>query len=227
MNTQPVSIPLAKKDAVSGMLHHAAAGQPASGYAILLAHGAANDMHNPLIVHMSEGLAARGHTCLRFNFRYRDKQRKSPDTQKVLENTWLAVCDWFRTEYGRNDPLIAAGKSMGGRIAAQLAAEARLPVKRLVFYGYPLHAPGKPDQLRDAHLYHIEQPMLFFSGTRDPFCHLDKLQAVLAKLKASWQLETIVNGNHSFDLPQDNEQTRQATYATILQHSLDWLAADI
>ena len=227
MTTLPVSIPIGKSEAVSGVLHPVAAGAKPQSVAVLLAHGAANDMHNPLIVHMSEGLAARGYTCLRFNFRYREKQRKSPDSQKVLENTWLAVCEWFQSRYGGGDQLVGAGKSMGGRIAAQLAGEGRLPVKRLIFYGYPLHPPGKPDRLKDAHLYRIEQPMLFFSGTRDPFCNLDQLQTVLPKLNAAWQLKTIADGNHSFDIPVQSQKARQAPYAVILQETLDWLAADI
>jgi hypothetical protein len=69
--------------------------------------------------------------------------------------------------------------------------------------------------------------MLFFSGTRDPFCNLDQLQTVLPKLKAAWQLKTIVDGNHSFDIPAQSQKARQAPYAVILQETLDWLAADI
>ena len=122
------------------------------------------------------------------------------------------------------DRIIAAGKSLGGRVASQMAARGDLPAARLIFFGYPLHAPGKKDVLRDAHLYEIKMPMLFFAGTRDTLCDLTELKHVLCKLEASWDLEVIEGGNHSFDLPKSYETSEQDVYDRILNKSLEWLS---
>ena len=98
--------------------------------------------------------------------------------------------------------IIAVGKSMGGRVASQMVAEGLMDVAGLIFLGYPLHAPGKKDQLRDAHLYRIRVPMLFFAGSKDPLCNMDKLNTVLDNLPSYHDLEIIEGGNHSFNLPK-------------------------
>ena len=224
MDTQQVAIPISETERVSGVVTR----PPTHGHrdtpAVILAHGAGNDMHNPLLMVLSEGLAEAGWLTLRFNFPYKDKGRKVPDSQRVLVQTWLGVYRFLaqHADFG-TDIIVAAGKSMGGRVASQMAADGLLAVQRLVFLGYPLHAPGQKDQLRDAHLYRIQTPMLFFAGTRDTLCDLQLLHRVLKRLAAAWSLEVIEGGDHSFQLPGRSDLTQQAVYRQILQKTLTWL----
>jgi hypothetical protein len=191
---------------------------------VIIAHGAGNDLNSPLLVHLSEGLAEGGHMALRFNFIYREKGKRAPDRPDVLSATWRSVHQYLisRPEC-ETRPVIAAGKPMGGRIASQMVSEGSLPVDRLILLGYPLHPPGKPEKLRDAHLYSIRIPMLFFAGSRDPLCDAGKLEKVLAGLKAPWELETIDGGNHSFRIPKAMVLSEEAVYGRILEKTLVWL----
>ena len=141
---------------------------------VIVAHGAGNDMETPLLVAFSEGLAAAGYPTLRFNFLYKENGRKTPDRYGTLAETWRQAAVFFRERLSRQiDSWVAAGKSMGGRVASQMVADGLLAAGRLVFLGYPLHPSGNKESLRDAHLYRISVPMLFFAGTRDPLCDLE------------------------------------------------------
>ena len=224
MITCNLSIPVGDMENVSGILsvpdnfnHHKTIG-------VIFAHGAANDMYNPLIRFVAEGLQEASYLTLRFNFLYKEKGKKSPDAQAKLVQTWQSVYH-FLSNHPKYSPqtIIACGKSMGGRVASQMVAEEQLPVSRLIFLGYPLHAPGKKDQLRDAHLYQIQIPMLFLAGTRDALCDLGRLNTVLDQLKAPWDLEVIEGGDHSFRVPKNHPTSQDDTYAQILQTALNWL----
>jgi predicted alpha/beta-hydrolase family hydrolase len=148
--------------------------------AVILAHGSGNGMFHPLLVHMANVLADTGYLCMRFNFLFRDEDREKPDSEGVLEAAWVKVYEYLKAHpLYRPSGIIAAGKSLGGRIASQVVADNLMPVKGLIFLGYPLHAPGRTESLQDAHLYRIRVPMLFFAGSRDQFCSLGKLNEVL------------------------------------------------
>jgi predicted alpha/beta-hydrolase family hydrolase len=181
-------------------------------------------MHNDLIVAVARGLAAAGYPSLRFNFPYKEKGRKSPDSQATLIHTWQRA-----QAFMRDNPTfpvratIAVGKSMGGRVASQMVAEGTMDTAGLIFLGYPLHAPGKPDQLRDAHLYAIDAPMLFFAGTRDTLCKLGKLENVLNRLTAAYDLEIIDGGDHSFRLPKAADRTSADVHDQVVKRCLSWL----
>ena len=224
MHSRNVSIPVADNESVSGILSAPENFEFGKSAGVILAHGAANDMNNPLIKFVSRGLSEAGYLTLRFNFLYKEKGKKSPDSQTKLVQTWQSVYRFLNThpEFG-TDRLIACGKSMGGRVASQMVADGQLPVNKLIFLGYPLHAPGKKDQLRDAHLYRIPAPMLFFTGTRDTFCDLNILKSVLDRLQAPWDLEVIEGGDHSFRVPKSNPVSQEGTYAQILETAIGWL----
>jgi len=227
MNTHNVSIPLGDDESVSGVLSVPGDFERDRTMGVIFAHGAANDMNNPLIQFVSRGLALVGYVTLRFNFLYKEKGKKSPDSQAKLVQTWQSVYRFLSThpEFGP-ETIVACGKSMGGRVASQMVAEGLLPVSKLVFLGYPLHAPGKKDQLRDAHLYTIPIPMLFLAGTRDTLCDLNILKTVLDRLKAPWDLEVIESGDHSFRVPKSHPVSQEDTYAQILLAVLGWLKRD-
>ena len=224
MKTESVNIPLIDGAQVSAVLTVPEGHQAGEGVGVILAHGAGNDMNHPLIVYLAEGLTASGYLALRFNFLYREKARKGPDRQEVLVATWEKVYQfWQNHQEYRPKTIHAAGKSMGGRVASQMVAQGLLPVSRLIFLGYPLHPPGKKEKPRDSHFPQISIPMLFFSGTRDSLCNLPALEQVLQRLSASWELEVIEGGDHSFNLPKSATRTQEEVYQQILDRMLKWL----
>ena len=193
--------------------------------AVVMAHGAANDMHEPLLSHLATGLCRSGYLAMRFNFPYRTEGRKNPDSQRVLESAWMEVMNWLgsQTDFPV-ERIVAGGKSMGARVASQLAAAGRLEAQGYAFWGYPLHPPGRKNQLRDEHLDKIEPPMLFVTGTRDAFCDLSLLRGVIDRLGRRATLEVVDNGDHSFRLPKSEDSSQQAVYDHILTCTLGWLA---
>jgi len=224
MRSLDVTIPVSADESVSGVLvvpQGFAAGRTA---AVIVAHGAGNDMHTPLLVHFSAGLCRAGYLGLRFNFPYKEKGQKAPDPQEKLVRTWQAAFEFVYNHSQFGTPrIVAAGKSMGGRIASQMAADGLVSPKALVFLGYPLHPPGRKEQLRDAHLYRINIPMLFFAGTRDALCDLELLKPVVSRLKAPTDLEVIEGGDHSFVLPKSFKVSEQEVCDRILKRTIAWL----
>ncbi len=222
--TQSVKIEIESGRSVDGQIDAPEAGIADDRSAVLMAHGAGNDMHEPLLAYLAQGLAEQGYWVLRFNFPYRSEGRQRPDGQRVLERTWLAAAAWSRNASGLPaERIMAGGKSMGARVASQLAGTGKLPAAGFLFWGYPLHAPGKRDQLRDAHLDAISAPMLFVAGTRDPFCNLASMQPVVKRLEDRATLEIIAGGDHSFRVPRASGEHQEAVYADILERSLNWL----
>jgi hypothetical protein len=223
MKAERVQIPVGDETSVSGVM--AIPGGYAGKLGIILAHGAGNDMNQPMIVFLAEQMAKAGYLTLRFNFPYKEQGRNAPDRPEVLYRTWEAACRFLRShpDY-RPEHIVAAGKSMGGRIASQMVAEGRIAVERLIFLGYPLHPAGKKDRIRDQHLYDIKIPMLFFAGTRDPLCDLTLLKGVLSRLAAPWRLEVVDGGDHSFNVPKAMGMNPEEIHGRILGGILEWLS---
>jgi predicted alpha/beta-hydrolase family hydrolase len=163
---------------------------------IVLAHGAGAGKDHPWMVKVAKVFESRGIHIVRFNFPYKDAGRSVPDRPAVLEAHFADV--WRKAAAAANGPMIAAGKSMGGRIASQVAAKGGFDPAPdgLIFFGYPLHPPGKPNQRRDAHLPDITVPMLFLHGTRDPFGTPDEMKALVAALPSA-TLHIVEGGDHS------------------------------
>jgi predicted alpha/beta-hydrolase family hydrolase len=172
--------------------------------AIVLAHGAGGGSQSTFMVQAGKGLAARGVTVATFDFPYMAQGRSVPDKAPVLEAAWRAAIEeapaHLRQGYGGQAhlPLFIGGKSMGGRIASQVAAQHVDGIAGLVYLGYPLHPPGKPEQRRDRHLPAITEPALFVQGTRDPFGTADEIRALLPRLNARTTLFEVQDGDHSF-----------------------------
>ena len=224
MSSIDVAIPVSGDDTVSGVLEVPHGFQAGRTVAVVVAHGAGNDMSTPLLVHFSEGLCRAGYLGLRFNFPYMEKGRKAPDPQEKLVRTWQAAFEFVTNHAQFGTPrIVAAGKSMGGRIASQMAADGHISPMALVFLGYPLHPPGKKDQLRDEHLYRIRIPMLFFAGSLDALCDLELLKPVVGRLKASTVLDIVEGGDHSFVLPKSLGVSEAEVYDGILKRTLAWL----
>jgi predicted alpha/beta-hydrolase family hydrolase len=225
MTSQPVTISLDAGGAVSGELCLPDAWEPGRAPAVIIAHGAGNDMHTPLLESFSAGLCRAGVACLRFNFPYTENGRRAPDPQPTLVGTWRAVARYVQDfPATAGCALVAAGKSMGGRIASHAAAEGLIAPAGLIFLGYPLHPAGKPDRMRDAHLYGLTAPMLFFAGTRDPLCPLERLRGVLARLGPRATLEVIEGGDHSFVPPKSAAMATRMIYDRIAERTLAWMS---
>ena len=189
---------------------------------LILGHGAGADQTSGFMTKFASALAARGITVVTFNFLYTEQGRRIPDTNEKLEACFRAVVETTReTEIGRGT-LVIGGKSMGGRIASQIAA-AGTDIEGLVFLGYPLHPPGKVDQLRAKHLPDIKVPMLFIQGSRDTFGTPDELQPIIKGLKAPADLYVVEGGDHSFKVLKRMGVTQEDTYKAVLDRIELWL----
>lgn len=174
---------------------------------LVLAPGAGSGFDHPFLAGFAETISDDGVSTLRFNFLYKERGRKSPDPEQTLRDGWLAAFE-EATARAKGAPVFVGGKSLGGRIASMCVADG-MPAAGLVFLGYPLHPPGKPERIRDEHLYRIGVPMLFIQGTRDPFAQPELLAKVLKKLGDRAQHVSIEGGDHSFRAPGKKPSDRE------------------
>jgi predicted alpha/beta-hydrolase family hydrolase len=190
---------------------------------LIIAHGAGGPMHTPFIRYFHTELAKRGFLTVKFNFPYMEARKRVPDRREVLEGSYRNVVEEAKNGGHKPGRMLIGGKSMGGRIASQIAANG-VDVNGLFFLGYPLHPIGKTDQLRDEHLYRIKKPMLFVSGTRDSFARRDLLEKVVSKIGSNAQVHWIQNGDHSFKTP-DTKTGNTDTLREALVSLVEWLQA--
>lgn len=170
----------------------------ASRGVVAIAHGAGAGMDHPFLIGFSEALRAEGFTTVRFNFPYVEAGRRMPGPAAHAVLTWRAAVASIRSE--RPDAAIwACGKSYGGRMASMAVSEG-LEVDGLVYLGYPLHPPGKPDKPRVEHLPIVRPPQLFVEGTNDPFVQpLSQLEEAVASCRDA-RIAWIDGGGHSFEV---------------------------
>ena len=183
---------------------------------LLLGHGAGGNLHTPGLSHYARALAAAGVGAVRFNFPYAEARRKIPDRQPVLELCFRRVAEQVQA---RTERLYLGGRSMGGRIASHVAAEG-FPALGLVFLSYPLHAPGRPERLRSAHLMKIRVPMLFLHGTRDAFAGPALLQQVLDALPTA-TVHDIQDADHGLTV---RGRTSEDVTRELVEVTRQWLA---
>jgi len=188
---------------------------------LVVAHGAGGGQNTPFMVRTAEGLAARGITAATFDFPYMAARKSVPDRPPVLEQAWREAIAEARNQMGRV-PLFIGGKSMGGRIASHVASQGCPGLSGLVFLGYPLHPPGKPDQRRDAHLPAIAEPMLFVQGSRDAFGTTEEIRALLPKLQHA-TLHEVPGGDHSFKVSGRGAPKPNAVVDGILDVVVGWM----
>lgn len=168
---------------------------------VLLAHGAGAPLTSPFMQAVADGLRERGLAVCRFHFPYMQERedagkKRPPDREPVLLATWRAMIDRAGRWRGAG-PIVLAGKSLGSRMASILLARGEAPeAVAAVWFGYPLHPPGRKDRLRDAHLPHVPVPQLFVSGTKDPLGDLALLQKVLRRVPNAG-LHVVEGGDHS------------------------------
>jgi predicted alpha/beta-hydrolase family hydrolase len=190
---------------VDGMPVSGVFARPADAAAtIVVAHGAGAGMEHPFLSGFTRAMNDLGFATLRFNFPYREAGRRFPDRPPVAIAAWRAVRDAAAARAAADgspgEPIWAAGKSFGGRMASMAVAEG-MPAAGLVFLGYPLHPPGRPEKARDEHLPGITVPMLFLQGRNDPFAIPNaQLDEVVARVGPTATLEWIEDANHSFEV---------------------------
>jgi predicted alpha/beta-hydrolase family hydrolase len=193
------------------------------GATVILAHGAGLPQTSPFMVDFAEGLARRGCHAVTFNFPYTEQRRRLPDRAPVLEACFRGVVDSARArpELGGRR-LVIGGKSMGGRMATHLAAQGLADLAGVVVLGYPLHPPGKPDQLRVQHLGRIRQPLLVVQGERDAFGTPEELRPFLAPLPAA-TIHVVEGGDHSFKVARRGPLHQAEVMARVQDETVRWI----
>jgi uncharacterized protein len=215
---EPLTFEVEGAGKVSALLN-----RPANARWILaLAHGAGAGMNHPFLENLSARLAGAGLATLRYQFPYMEARRRVPDPPAFLTAT-VAAAVRTAAEAADGLPLLAGGKSMGGRMTSQAAAEGLLEgVKGLVFFGFPLHPPNRPGIKRADHLAKVGVPMLFLQGTRDAFADLKLLRPVCRKLGSRATLHVIGDADHSFHVPKKSGKTDADILSELVETASSW-----
>ena len=208
-----------KIGAVSGLLL-----KPDNASALLvLAHGAGAGMRHRFMEQVAVKLATVNVATLRYQFPYMEKRTKRPDSEAVLTDTVRAAVVAAKKAAGEL-PLFAGGKSMGGRMTSLAAAKAPIDgVHGLIFFGFPLHAAGRPGAERGAHLMDVKIPMLFLRGSRDALAELKLLKPLCAKLGKRAELFVVEGGDHSFHMMKSSKKSDEEVLEEIVNKAAEWI----
>ncbi len=218
-SAQKLDIEIGKAGSVSALLDR----PPKARACVVFAHGAGAGMTHPFMETVASGLGERGIATLRYQFPYMEKGSKRPDPPPIAQAAVRAAV----AEAGRRCPglpLIAGGKSFGGRMTSQAQAAAPLPgVYGLAFLGFPLHPAGKPSSDRAKHLADVKIPMLFVQGTRDSLAELKLLEPVVKKLGPTATLHRVEGADHSFHVPARSGRNDREVMNEILDAFAAWI----
>ena len=209
----------AKAGMVSGLLI-----KPSSAKALLaIAHGAGAGMRHRFMEDSAVKLARHGIATLRYQFPYMEKRIKRPDPESTLTDTVRAAVTAAKKLAG-DLPLFAGGKSMGGRMTSLAAAKQPLDgVRGLLYFGYPLHAPGSPGAERGAHLKEVDLPMLFLQGSRDALADLKMLRPLCRNLGKRIELSVIDGGDHSFHMLKSARRSDDEVLSAVTEKAAAWM----
>ncbi len=189
----------------------------------VLAHGAGAGMRHSFLTAMAERLGERGIATLRYQFPYMEEGRRYPNPAPLLQATVRSAVH-VASEMASGLPLVAGGKSLGGRMTSRAAVEKPLPgVRGLVFLGFPLHAPGKPGVDRADHLAGVEHPMLFLQGTRDALAQRDLIESMVAGLGPRGTLHFVEGGDHSFNVRRRSDRDSADVLDELLRTTGEWV----
>lgn len=216
-NVEPVTIAIDDGARVSGLLQ----APPHARACYVLAHGAGAGMNHAFLAAVASGLAERHIATLRYQFLYMERGSKRPDPPKLAHAAVRAAVAEAARQLPKL-PLIAGGKSFGGRMTSQAQADAPLPgVRGLAFLGFPLHPANQPSSDRGKHLFDVQLPMLFLQGTRDALAMLDQIEPMCEALGTRATLRLYDSADHSFHVPARSGRTD----AEVMSAMLDALAA--
>ena len=227
--TKRTRIDMTPLEHVTAISYPAANGNYAD-ISLILAHGAGANQTSSFMVHFATALAARGIHTITFNFIYSEEGRRFPDRNDKLDSCYRTVIEAFRSGLLIKDAsrrkLVIGGKSMGDYVALlQVAATNGDGIAGLVFLGYPLHPPGRPETLRAKHLHDIRAPMLFVQGSRDAFGTADELNPIMKGLKAPADLYVVEGADHSFKVPKKAALSQEQVHKLVVDEILRWLTA--
>jgi uncharacterized protein len=204
---------------VSALIDEAASAR----VACVLAHGAGAGMAHPFMARTAAALAARAIMTLRFQFPYMERGSRRPDVPKVAHAAVRAAGAEARRRWPTL-PLIAAGKSFGGRMSSQAQAAAPMPgVVGLLFFGFPLHPAGRPSIERAQHLAAIRVPMLFVQGTRDELADVSLIESTVGALGRHATLQWVPDGDHSLKVPVRSGRSQAEVFDAVLDSVRDWV----
>ncbi len=216
-------VPLESGGAVTALVYGAAEGRASA--ALVLAHGAGAGQHSPFMAGFATALASLGVDAITFNFPYTEQRRRLPDRRPVLHACYRSAVHTVRRHVesaGRF--LFIGGKSMGGRVATEVAAvDEDLAVSGLVLLGYPLHPSGRPADLRAAHLPGINRPMLFVQGARDSFGTPAELGPILTLLSPPATLHVVAGGDHSFKVARASVEEQTVVFDDVQRTIVEWI----
>lgn len=209
-------------------------GGPATTALLVLAHGAGASQASEFMVTYASGLASRGLTVVTFNFPFTERGRRLPDPQPVLVACYRAVIGHVAVDPAtRALPIFIGGKSLGGRMASHVAAAGAAAagpdggwwgrLRGLVFLGYPLHPPGRPQQVRVSHLPHIVHPMLVVQGARDAFGTPAELRLFFDVLAAPAEVCVVQQGDHSLEVPKRSGLAQADVNAAVQDRIVAWV----
>ncbi len=222
MEASEIKVEVNEKEGVTALLYPASKRQQA-GVTLVLGHGAGADQLSGFMRMAADGLAVRGFDVMTFNFLYKEQGRSIPDPKARLESCYQAVIKTALAHRKlKKNRLVISDKSMGGRIASQVAAVAPDGIAGLVFLGYPLHPPGRPDKMRDEHLKDIQAPMLFVQGARDTFGTAEEIHSVIKRLRLPAKLYPIEGGDHSFKVPKSLGVPQEKVYENVMDEVDKW-----
>lgn len=189
---------------------------------IIMAHGAGAGMHHPFMVELSKKLADQNVNSVRFNFPYMEQGRKSPGSPKKNIETWELVVKHINGLFPKL-PIFASGKSYGGRMASHMLSSSSVTsVRGIIYYGFPLHAPGKDSKDRADHLGDIDVPQLFIQGSNDKLASIELIKEVISGLKLATLVE-IDRADHSFNVPKSIGKTRSEIIEELVGSSLSFI----
>lgn len=226
---EKLTVKTGESEKVSALLYSASRATR-GGITIILGHGAGASQSSAFMQLYARGLAERGLDALTFNFVYMEQGRHVPDPKARLESCYKKIIAVARSHKKlKANRLVIGGKSMGGRIASQVAADLAeqgdplgTEIEGLVFLGYPLHPPGNPAKLRTEHLKSIPNRMLFVQGTRDSLGTPDEIRPFIKKLHLPAELFSIEGGDHSFKVPRSTELTQQQVHDAVMDEIVRW-----
>jgi len=213
-----IKIPVDGTDRVTALWQTAARAKAC----FILAHGAGAGMRHPLLESFATQLATLRIASLRYQFLYMERGSKRPDPPKLCHTVVRAAC----AEAARRTsvPLIAGGRSFGGRMTSQAQAESPLPgVRGLAFLAFPLHPAKRPANERAQHLFDVRIPMLFLQGTRDELAEMQLLAPLLAKLGSGTSSKLIEAADHSFHVPARSGRNDASVLAELVATVSDWV----
>jgi predicted alpha/beta-hydrolase family hydrolase len=220
MSDRELRIPVSREiGSVSALLRRPRAARAL----LLLAHGAGADMRHAFMQAAAEALAGEGIATFRYQFPYTEAGRRAPDRRVTLLATVNAAVAAAEKQ-ARGLPLLAGGKSMGGRMTSLSAAEGDLDaVRGLVFFGFPLHPGGKPSDERGEHLRRVSRPLLFLQGSRDRLADLTLLEPLVRGLPAPAHLHLVEDADHSFHVPRRSGRIDAEVIAELARVTAGWI----